>query len=291
MEKTKEQLIEVYKRANKERREKLAKKNGFKSGADYLASLQKRKSVKVKLAKKVTKKEMLDYVVAFDTTGSMSSYIGDVKKHVEKLIPEMFSNKDLDLKMRIIAFGDYCDMSSSTSFGNAYQESEFTDNENSLIEFVKNAQGTSGGDGDEFYELVIKKITEETPWRKGAKRTVLFIADAEPHPVGYSYENIIKNAQIDWEEEAKKARKQDIQFDTMSIHGTQFYKDLSKITNGVYLKFSSSEKTASVFVASAYSRGSAETKSKFTAYFSTAMASGDSELIGMYKSLSTKLDE
>ena len=43
------------------------------------------------------------------------------------------------------------------------------------------------------------------------------IADAAPHKVGYSYRNIVKNAQIDWREEARKAGESGIKFDTMTI--------------------------------------------------------------------------
>ena len=32
----------------------------------------------------------LDMVIAFDTTGSMSKYIGAVKEHVKELIPKLF---------------------------------------------------------------------------------------------------------------------------------------------------------------------------------------------------------
>ena len=41
---------------------------------------------------------MLDLIIAFDTTGSMKSYIGAVKKHVTKLIPKLFeSNPNLKI--------------------------------------------------------------------------------------------------------------------------------------------------------------------------------------------------
>lgn len=100
-------------------------------------------------------------VIAFDTTGSMASYIDAVKEHVKELIPKLFKQNP-DLRIGIVAFGDYCDMPSKDRFGKAYQVCELTDNENRLIEFITKAQNTSGGDGDEFYELVIKKIVEET---------------------------------------------------------------------------------------------------------------------------------
>lgn len=102
----------------------------------------------------------LDMVIAFDTTGSMAGYINSVKEHVKELIPKLFKQNS-DLRIGIVAFGDYCDMPGKDMFGRAYQVCELTNDENKLIEFITNAKDTSGGDGDEFYELVIKKIVEE----------------------------------------------------------------------------------------------------------------------------------
>ncbi len=155
---------------------------------------------------------MLDMVIAFDTTGSMSAYINAVKTHVKELVPKLFSSNP-DLRIGIVAFGDYCDMKSKSIFGSAYQVLDLTNDENKIIKFINEAQNTSGGDGDEFYELVIKKITEETAWREGSTKAVLLIADAAPHKVGYSYKRIVNNAQIDWREEAKKASELGIKFD------------------------------------------------------------------------------
>ena len=173
--------------------------------------------IKKKEAPKVEEKAvdgMLDMVIAFDTTGSMYHYIAAVKKHVMDLIPKLFAANP-KLKVSIVAFGDYCDMRSKNDFGNAYQVIDLTDNENKLIKFVKKAVNTSGGDTDEFYELVIKKIVEETSWREGSTKSVLLIADDSPHEIGYSYENFIGNNQIDWREEAKKAAAKGIKIDTM----------------------------------------------------------------------------
>lgn len=202
---------------------------------------------------------MLDMVVAFDTTGSMLSYIDAVKKHVKELIPKLFKQNP-DLRMGIVAFGDYCDMPSKKEFGKAYQVCKLTDNENKLIEFITNAQNTNGGDSDEFYELVIKKIVEETNWREGSTKAVLLIADARPHGVGYSYKDRVVNNQIDWKEEAKKATEKGIKFDTLTIDGCGWYKKLSKITNGVSTPFSTSSKTSHLVEAAALARGGSRTK-------------------------------
>lgn len=223
----------------------------------------------------------LDMVIAFDTTGSMNSYIGQVKDHVSGLVPQLLKDNP-NMRIGIVAFGDYCDMKSATVFGNAYQVLYPTNNEEDIISFVKNAKGTNGGDGDEFYELVIKKITEETPWREDATKTVLFIADANPHKVGYSYGNIVQNAQIDWKEEARKASEKGIQFDTISIHGSSYgwYEELAHITDGIYTEFRSSQKTSDYIKTVAYARGGEATKALFCATMDSFK--NDAEMSAVY---------
>lgn len=231
-------------------------------------------------SKKAVSDSKLDMVIAFDTTGSMHWYIDDVKKHCVNLIPKLMKANP-DMRIGIVAFGDYCDMTSSTVFGNAYQVLPLTNYENKIINFINEAKDTNGGDSDEFYELVIKKITEETDWRDDAVKAVLLIANASPHDVGYSFKGIVHNSQIDWREEAKKAAEKGIKFDTLSIHGTRWYKELSEMTNGTYAPFKSSEKTSKVVEASVLSKVAA-TKEVYTATMDSVMSSDDSEMKAVY---------
>ena len=229
-----------------------------------------------------------DMVIAFDTTGSMNSYIGQVKAHVKELVPRLMKANP-NLRIGIVAFGDYCDMESATRFGKAYQCLPLTDDQKKIIDFITNAKSTGGGDGDEFYELVIKKITEETNWREGSVKSVLLIADAEPHRVGYSYGSIVNNAQINWREEAIKAAGLGISFDTLSIHGYKWYEELSQITDGIYAPFSSSHKTSQLVEAAAYSRGGDVTKEVFCKSMLKAETSGDAEMARTYNAFSKKI--
>lgn len=233
---------------------------------------------------------MLDMVIAFDTTGSMSAYINAVKTHVKELVPKLFSSNP-DLRIGIVAFGDYCDMKAPTLYGKAYQVLDLTNDENKIIRFINEAKGTSGGDGDEFYELVIKKITEETAWREGSTKAVLLIADAAPHKVGYSYKNIVKNAQIDWREEAKKASELGIKFDTMTIDPLhiEWYKELSAMTNGVSVLFKNSGKTSQVIEAAALSRGGTRTKAMYMATMDSVK--DDVELNAVYTAYSKEVTD
>ena len=230
----------------------------------------------------------LDMVIAFDTTGSMARYINAVKSHVKELIPKLFKQNP-DLRIGIVAFGDYCDMPSKDRFGSAYQVCELTDDEDILIEFITNAQNTYGGDSNEFYELVIKKIVEETNWREGSTKAVLLIADAEPHKVGYSYSDRVVNNQIDWREEAKKAAEKGIKFDTLTIGETGWYKELSSTTNGVSAPFSTSSKTSQLVEAAALARGGEKTRDLYNATMYSFKTSGDDEMTAVYAAYSKEV--
>ncbi len=232
---------------------------------------------------------MLDMVIAFDTTGSMFSYIEAVRKHITNLIPNLFSQNS-NLKLGVVAFGDYCDMPAKNDFGVAYQVLDLTNDKNEVIKFVENARNTSGGDGDEFYELVIKKIVEETSWREGSTKAVLLIADANPHRLGYSYPHRVTNNKIDWREEARKAADKGIKFDTLRIcQGVTWYEELSRITNGISAPFSSSNKTSQLIEAAALSRGGAATMDAYNANMSKVMASSDEEMKAVYTAYSKEL--
>lgn len=225
---------------------------------------------------------VLDMVIAFDTTGSMAAYIGAVREEVADLIPRLFADND-DLRLGIVAFGDYCDMKNAQEFGDAYQCLMPTNNENDLIKFVRESKNTNGGDGDEFYELVIKKIVEETPWREGSSKVILLISDADPHPLGYSYMDHVINNQIDWRKEASKAAEMKIKIDTVTISDAPWYKELSQMTNGVSVPFSSGTKTARLIEAATMSRGSLKSRLKWDIMFAEC-DDESKEIFASYKS-------
>lgn len=198
---------------------------------------------------------MLDMIIAFDTTGSMAAYIDDVRQQVADLVPRLFADNK-NLRLGIVAFGDYCDMNSAQDFGKAYQCIQPTDDWHRIVDFVKHTQDTSGGDGDEFYELVIRKIVEETPWRQEAEHAILLIADAYPHELGYTYQDRVVDNRIDWREEAHKAAHRGIKIDTVMVEeSAEWMKTLSKMTNGVCVPFVSSRNTARLVETATLSRG------------------------------------
>lgn len=295
--------FEAYKKSNNTRKKLLLAKWGYKTHEAYLTAIKvpvyKLKTSKGKtttpIPVKVTKikagtktDKSTDYVIAFDTTGSMSGYIAEVKKHVVKLVNDLF-DKSNDLQISIVAFGDYCDApndgSNYDNLGKAYQVIGLTTDRKALVDFVNKAQNTGGGDEDEFYELVIRKINLDTDWRVG-NRAVLLIGDAATHPVGYKYGQTTHH--IDWRKEAANAKVLGIQYDTLMINNDRWYEELSDITGGVSMKFKNVEKISNIVEGAIYARSST---SAFKASYTSAVASGDSELIGAYKSMSTLLED
>ena len=243
--------------------------------------------IKPKIKESVkSKANNVDMIIAFDTTGSMFKFINDVKNHITQLIPQLF-NDNPNLRLGIVAFGDYCDMKSKEDFGNAYQKIDLTDNQESLIKFVINARDTCGGDSDEFYELVIKKIVEETSWREDSIKSVLLIADCWPHSLGYSCYPFIDNNQIDWRKEAKKAADKGIKFDTTTCGSASWFKELSDITNGICIPFKKSGNTSEVIKASNLAKGGVATMDAF--YKSMEDNKDNLELYAVYTAYSKEV--
>src|SRR6185436_5930891 len=102
MEKTREQKIKDFKKANLERRQKIVEKYGFKTSEEYIKFLEK--GVKVKKSTKkdviVSKMKGVFYIVdLLDATGSMGNNIGgkydNSKSGIISSIKDMAVRKDV----------------------------------------------------------------------------------------------------------------------------------------------------------------------------------------------------
>lgn len=174
----------------------------------------------------------IDLVVSFDTTGSMYPVLRQVRQEVEKFVKQMF-NEFTDLRLGIIAHGDYCDAGDPYTIINM----ELTRDEKRLCEFVKDVKQTWGGDADECYELVLNSAHENMMWRPDADKIMIMIGDASPHGVHYRQ----NERRLDWENEAKVLAKLGIR--VFAVHALsyyrssskRFYETVAKTTDGIYL--------------------------------------------------------
>jgi len=169
-----------------------------------------------------------DIVFSFDTTGSMSSCIADVRRNIEKVSDKLF-NEIPGLRLAIIAHGDYCDKEKTISI------LDFTNDKESIKKFIKDAPDTSGGDYPECYELVLHRA-RELSWRPDATmKSLVMIGDAPPHEKN---ENAFK---LDWKDEVEKLANRNIQvFSVQCLNSGRreaftFYSTIARVSNGYHL--------------------------------------------------------
>ena len=166
-----------------------------------------------------------DVLISIDTTGSMRPCIVEVLRRVRETLQKLFENIP-DLRIGIIAHGDYCDGSSAIS------KVDFTANQRALELFIATVPMTYGGDSDEFYEYILQ-IAQSYDW-EADNRIFMLIGDAMPHKIGYSYGGM--RYHIDWVHEAQQLADLGISIYPVQALGntraSHFYEELSRFSNG-----------------------------------------------------------
>jgi len=138
----------------------------------------------------------VDIVFSFDTTSSMSSYLAEVRRNLKDITKELFG-KISTIRIAIIAHGDYCDTSTYV-----LKKLDFTQDYNEIAKFIDTCGQTGGGDAPECYEYALQTARKNLSWRASnkAKRCVVLIGDATPHPTSYA----LNTNKICWKNELKQ---------------------------------------------------------------------------------------
>lgn len=180
------------------------------TGGAVVTSLRKTLSGTGSLSKKLSRKEssraaastilpimppggLVEIAFSFDTTGSMSAALKEVKGRIKDIVQKLQSDVP-GIRIAIFAHGDYCDADKYIvkwiDFGATLPE---------LHEFVNNCEDTGGGDRPECYELVLRRAHEVLSWTPGSKRSLVIIGDDVPHLPGYKYGTFTND--INWRDE------------------------------------------------------------------------------------------
>jgi hypothetical protein len=173
----------------------------------------------------------VDIVVSFDTTGSMRPCSVEVTRKVTEFINTLF-NEVSDLRMGLIAHGDYCD------YPRHITKRDLTSNRAALISFMQSVQQTGGGDADECYEYVLNQALS-FDWQADNKALVM-IGDADPHRVGYpiihanlqAAREISQSSVYDWKHESQTLIAHGIKiYSVQALHNarTRFWNELADI--------------------------------------------------------------
>lgn len=175
------------------------------------------------------KKEGIDLVFSFDSTGSMSPCFSEMARKLHDIFNPLFTSIP-DIRIGIINHKDYCDR--DTTYTIIYED--LTDNIHKLGNFVQTTRSGGGGDAPECYELALNRA-RALSWKAGKSRVLVMIGDQVPHETSYP-----SNTQhLDWRNEAKMLAELGIQVYAVqclsSYSATNFYSELASITGGVHI--------------------------------------------------------
>lgn len=209
----------------------------------------------------------IDLVISFDTTGSMYPCLTQVRRNVQSLVQDLF-NKVPELRVGIVAHGDYCDA------GRPYDVCalDLTSDVSKICTFIQNVAPTDGGDQPECYELALR-TARQMSWRSGKSKVVLLIGDDVPHGPTYP-----KNTQhIDWRNELQLLLEASINvygvhaMPGIRRHSKQFYEEIAQKTGGFYLTLDQFATINDVITAVAVKQAG---QTEFDAFVNQAQKSG-----------------
>ena len=143
-----------------------------------LSNIQNDLNLIVKQQQQIIGSPMLDLLFFVDCTGSMSSWIYEVKEEIIKIMDYLnASTIKSDIKMSFVGYRDYCD-------SERYEIAGFTNDANSLKDFISRVDADGGGDTPEDIAGGLKKVMEQQ-WRPKASKYMVMIADAPCHGEKY----------------------------------------------------------------------------------------------------------
>jgi len=196
----------------------------------------------------------VEVVFAFDSTGSMSSCLAQVRSKIHTTVQRLM--KDIKkLRIGIMNMGDYCDGKLALAV------LDLTGDQASICNFVNNSASTSGGDAAECYELVLQAARKRISWTPEASKALVVIGDCEPHPPSYTTEK------IDWFAELDGLAEMGVKIYGVramnNVYSEPFYNELCKRTGTVAIRFAQFESIVNMFLAICYREASPQQLQKF----------------------------
>lgn len=172
----------------------------------------------------------IEVVFSFDTTGSMYPCLTQTRRSIKETVSKLFREIP-NIKIGIIAHGDYCDARSSY----VTKHFDLSNDVKAICNFVERVEPTGGGDSPECYELVLNEARTRMSWTSGKHKVLALIGDDVPHGPEH-YENTKK---INWRNELgllleAKINVYGVQALNRS-HATAFYSEIAEKTGGFHL--------------------------------------------------------
>lgn len=143
------------------------------SPEDFIPEVEK---AFVQILKDAETSDSLDVAFVLDTTASMRLYIKQVQDNLIKFLEQLQKKKDTR-----VAILEYRDTSRDSSFLNRVN-TPFTKDLKQVEKAVRSLTVSGGGDEPEAVLDALLAAKNELSWNSKAKRAVLLVGDAPPHP-------------------------------------------------------------------------------------------------------------
>ncbi len=175
--------------------------------------------------------DAIDVVISFDTTGSMYPCLTQLRRNADAAVRRLF--KEIPgLRVGVMAHGDYCDEKRQYLL----KKVDLTDNQASVLKFIKTVKGTYGGDAPEAYEYALYTARSQK-WRAGRAKVFVLIGDDVPHGPKYPANKL----KLDWKNELDLLTEAGVKvygvhaMPGIRKHSKGFYEEVARRTDGLYL--------------------------------------------------------
>ncbi|KAK8858916.1 hypothetical protein IAR55_003147 [Kwoniella newhampshirensis] len=202
----------------------------------------------------------IDLAFILDCTGSMQKYINSVRDHISAICDAIRGEEGLngpdDVRVAIVNYRDHPPQDSTY----VTKSHPFTSNIPEVQTYLKGLTASGGGDGPEAVTAGMAATLTELEWRREAAKMVVLVADAPPHGIGESGDQI-KGGDPDGHDPLVIARmmaQNGITFfmvaceDTLSgySHAVDFFTAICNMTSGVMLPLTTADLLAMTIVGS-----------------------------------------
>jgi hypothetical protein len=192
----------------------------------------------------------IEIVFSFDTTGSMYPCLTQVRRNIESTVTRLIDEIP-GIRIGIIAHGDYCDAGSTY----VTRHLDFSNDVNTICNFVQTVEPTGGGDAPECYELVLHEA-QSLSWSASDSKALVLIGDDLPHPPAQNPQR------LNWREEVEKlADRKIVVYGIQALnrrHASPFYQELADKSGGFHLNLDQFSYITDLFLAVCYQQSSDE---------------------------------
>ena len=174
----------------------------------------------------------IDLALVLDTTGSMGTHLGEIRRKLVDLVGELSRNFN-DLRTGVVAFKDHdCEDYLTKTL-------EPTGSFARLVDFLSDpalAPGVGGG-GAEAVECALHELGELS-WRPKARKIAILVGDKPPHGAGLDGFSACAHG-VDYRDEIEALRLQGVSVYTVRVGGCletqRVFEYISARTGGTYL--------------------------------------------------------